>query len=420
MAEGDLVWKYNAGKAIKSGIVVDSNGVIYFGTMYSSGSAKIIALNSDGSLKWSYVDNDAIYSGLALSNDEGTVYAGDDEDYLRAINTNTGNLVWSYTEAFMGGIYAGIIVDDDDNVYFGTGGKGLISVDKDGNFRWRVGDESNSGLAIGKSNTVIYYLDVLAGLREIDLTDGSINWGHQGISWGCYGTGIQIGSDRTIYYGDCSYFFAVNSDGTAKWNFPIANYAGTNNAIGSNENIWFVDLNGGNTKVYVVNSSGSEVWHYDISNWIGSGLAATGLALGSNDVIFAGCHDDKLYALNPNGTLRWTYTAGNIIQSGIAFSPSEDTVYFGCDDGYLYAIESVLCGKISVGDKVFLLPIGNYGGNMVALKSGNASVTDKALIAPLDKQAVRKLAFRNCKSSVNNKVVCAPIGGTKKDLLAVR
>lgn len=79
-----------------------------------------------------------------------------------------------------------------------------------------------------------------------------------------------------------------------------------------------------------------------------------------------------------------------------------------------------VCGKVAIGDKVFLLPIGNYGGNRVALKSDKAALTDKALIAPLDEQAVRKLAFRNCIASVNDKVVCAPIGNSKKDLLAVR
>ena len=79
-----------------------------------------------------------------------------------------------------------------------------------------------------------------------------------------------------------------------------------------------------------------------------------------------------------------------------------------------------LCGKISIGDKVMLCPIGNRYGDIVALKSGKANVLHKALIAPLDNQAVRKLAFRNCKAEQNNKVVCVPLGRMKKKILALR
>ena len=108
--------------------------------------------------------------------------------------------------------------------------------------------------------------------------------------------------------------------------------------------------------------------------------------------------------------------------SAIAGSPS--AIYISYQNSartrLRYAKYVEVCGKIVVGDEVFLLPIGNYGGNMVALKSDNASVTDKALIAPLDEQAVRKLAFRTCTTAVNDKVVCVPISNSKKDLLAVR
>ena len=423
MPEGDLRWKYNVGKDIRSGIITDSNGVIYFGTMWSP---NVIALNPDGSLKWSYApsapDGD-IWGGLALSNDESIVYACDG-NYLRAIYTDTGNEAWSYTDVYLAAQYGSIIVDSNDNIYFANYGAGLVSVDSGGNFRWRVGDESHSGLAIGKTNTVIYYLDVDNGLREIQLSDGSINWTHKGINWGCYGTGVSIDTDGTIYYGDCSYFYAINPDGSRKWSFSVGNYAGINNAIGSNGNIWFGDVNGASSKAIVVTPSGSEVWHYDLPNWIGSGFAANGLALDSNDIVFVGCSDYKLYAINSDGGLRWTYTAGDKIKSGIAFSPSEDTVYFGSDDGYLYAIEEIpappTCGIVAVGDKVLLCPIGNRHGNIVALKSGNAALTDKALIAPLNNQAALKLDFRNCKSKQGDKIICVPMGGAKRNILGLR
>lgn len=424
MVVGGLRWKYNAGKDIRSGIIRDSNGVVYFGTMWASGGANITAVNPDGTEKWTYLGTDGeIWGGLALSNDESIVYACDG-NHLRAIYTSNGNLAWFYTDEDMCTQYGSIIVDSDDNIYLANYCAGLMSVDSGGNFRWRVGSESHSGLAIGKSNTVIYYLEVSEGLREVQLSNGNINWTHQGISWGCYGTGISIDTDGTIYYGDCSYFYAINPDGSRKWSFPVSNYAGINNAIGSNGNIWFGDVAGTNSKAIVVTPSGVEVWHYDLPNWIGSGFAANGLALDSNDIVFIDCFDYKLYAINSDGTFRWSFTTGNRARSGITFSPSEDTVYFGSDDGYLYAIEEIpappTCGIVAVGDKVMLCPIGNRQGNMVALKSGNAAISHKSLITPLNNQAPLKLDFRSCNAKQGDKIICASISRAINNVLGLR
>ena len=290
------VWKYNAGAEIRSEIIADSNGVIYFGT----NSGEVIALNPNGTLKWNYNANDSGYSGIT--------------------------------------------VDENDNIYVGSWCciEGLFSVDYEGNLRWNLsGDECHSAHAIGKSNTVIYYHDVNFGLREVQLSNGNINWVHSGFGVGAYGTGISIADDGTIYYGSSGYFYAINPDGTEKWYFPISGSADTGNAIGSNGNIWFVDINGMSSKVYVVNPSGSEVWHYDMLNWIGPGFAGINLALDSYDIAYIGSYDNNLHAINPTGYLRWNFTAGGDIKSGVLLSADESTIYFGSDDGYLYAITEI-------------------------------------------------------------------------------
>ena len=352
MAEGDLKWRYDTGIPLDSAdIITDSNGVIYFGAAKNFAvNSRIIALNPDGTLKWEFLAPgwDFYYiTGLALSNDESVLFAVDAGSDVYAINTVDGTEKWRYGVQW-GDVeepgLSGIVVDANDNVYVGSWccAEGLFSLDYAGNIRWDLGGtECHSGHAIGKSNTVVYYLDVVAGLREVRLSDGTINWGTQGLSWGCWGTGIAIGDDGTIYYGDCSYFYARNPDGSEKWHFAVGNYAGTNTIIGSNGNIWFADLFGASSKLIVVDPAGVEVWHYDLPDWIASGFAGTGLALDSNDISYIGCSDNKLYAINSDGTLRWTYPTGDNVTSGIAFSPSEDTVYFGSEDGYLYAVEKL-------------------------------------------------------------------------------
>ena len=345
------VWKYDAGAEIQSEIIADSNGVIYFGTGWDVPTVddKIIALNPNGTLKWEFNESWGFWhiTGLALSNDESVVYAADGGNDVYALYTSNGTKKWGYGvnhgDSERPGL-SGIIVDANDNIYVGSWccAEGLFSIDYDGNTRWNLsGDECHSGHAIGKSNTVIYYHDVDFGLREVQLSNGNINWLHPDIWLGSWGTGVSIADDGTIYYGGSDYFYAVNPDGSTKWNFAVGGNPGTNNVIGSDGNIWFVDINGvANTKVFVVTPTGSEVWHVTMPDGVWA-WAGTGLALDSYDIVYVGCYDDNLYAIDPSGYLRWNFTAGGDIRSGILLSADESIIYFGSDDGYLYAITEI-------------------------------------------------------------------------------
>jgi len=417
MAEGDLRWRYDTGSEICSGIVVGSDGVIYFGTDWP---CKIIALNPDGSLKWEYATRNSIWGGLALSNDESVVYGGCNDDYLYGIYTATGLLKFSYDSGYT--IKSGIAVDDNDKIYFGNANE-IQSLNFDGTLNWlRYHGASYSQFSI-RSNYL--YAVVLAGnLYKLNLSDGSEVW-HTTTAASTYGSGVPIAADGTIYFGGLNNIaYAINPDGTTKWSHDAGGNIDSAIGIGSNGNIWFGVTWEVNKVMVLRPSDGALVWDYPLPNLMGSGYDTTGLALDSNDIVYVGCWDNKLYAINSDGSLRWTYTTGNNVESGIAFSPNEDTVYFGSNDGYLYAIEKLpappSCGIVAVGDKVMLCPIGNRYGNTVALKSGKAAVTDKALIASLNNQAALKLDFRNCNAKQNDKVVCVSLNGVKKNILGLR
>ena len=362
----ELSWEYNAGSQISSGIVVGSDGVIYFGDRYDG----IFALNSDGTLKWKYSSIGArVDSGGALSNDESIVYFGGDNSEIYAIYTATGVAKWVYDASPTSYLYSGIVVDSADNVYFGLGDSRAMSVTYGGVLRWSHNksdilpdaDENYAGMLI-VGNYV--YAATYDGLFKYALADGAEQWQHPSLVI-AQGTGISVGIDGNIYYGRSGHFYAINqSTGVEEWNFTLANYACTANVVGSDGNIWFVDCDGATTKLYVLNySTGAEVWHYDIPDWVGSGVSgSTGLALDSNDNAYIGCDDDNLYVIDSSGSLLWTFTAGNDIQSGIAFSPSEDTVYFGSDDGYLYAITTHRFDPShGIYGNVYLLPLYSEG-----------------------------------------------------------
>jgi outer membrane protein assembly factor BamB len=99
-------------------------------------------------------------------------------------------------------------------------------------------------------------------------------------------------------------------------------------------------------------------------------------AIGSDGTIYLGCDDDHLYALNPNGTKKWSYTGGPV-RSSPAIG-SDGTIYFGSVDNKLYALNSDGTKKwnYTTGGDIISSPaigsdgtiyFGSWDGNLYAL-----------------------------------------------------
>ncbi|HEC77975.1 MAG TPA: T9SS type A sorting domain-containing protein [candidate division WOR-3 bacterium] len=78
----------------------------------------------------------------------------------------------------------------------------------------------------------------------------------------------------------------------------------------------------------------------------GGGITWSSPVIGEDGTIYFGSQDGNLYAINPDGTLKWTYGTNGAIQSSPAIG-ADGTIYIGSDDGNLYAIEdSITYGKL--------------------------------------------------------------------------
>ena len=73
-------------------------------------------------------------------------------------------------------------------------------------------------------------------------------------------------------------------------------------------------------------------WRYKTGHHIYSSPA-----IGSDGTIYIGCDNHCLYAINPDGGLKWVYVTGWRILSSPAIG-SDGTIYVGSSDYYLYAI----------------------------------------------------------------------------------
>jgi len=189
---------------------------------------------------------------------------------------------------------------------------------------------NNTNYTLNKSDPI--WPDIFANNQS---TGQSKNLGPQNNStkWvfnssGDNGIGGQtIGADGTIYFTSTSKdngtVYALNPDGTMKWNLTFENLESTiAPTIGDNGLIYIMS----DYEVPVltaINPDGTIRWQYTFKEYESSvasypvigkdGSILVGLNLYDDDTDFA-----KIYSINPNGTLKWSYK----IHRGV-----EDVIY---------------------------------------------------------------------------------------------
>ena len=84
---------------------------------------------------------------------------------------------------------------------------------------------------------------------------------------------------------------------------------------------------------YALNANGSPRWQFATA-----GAIVSSPAIDLDGAIYFGCHDRKLYALGPDGKKRWEFVTGGPIVSSPALD-QDQCLYFTSLDGCLYALK---------------------------------------------------------------------------------
>ena len=178
--------------------------------------------------------------------------------------------------------------------------------------------------------------------RIYDLKLGIYEWTWDGPdepSYSTYNTSGSGGSSRSskldtdeinLFIGSSNKsIFAVNPDGTIKWEYKLNKKIYSNPVIGLNEMVYF---GCDDKKLYALTGNGKKKWEF-----VTGGRIQSAPFIGKEGTIYVGSSDSYLYAINQDGSKKWEFKTGDEIKNSPVVG-SDGTIYVGSSDSYLYAI----------------------------------------------------------------------------------
>ena len=329
--DGTLKWNRTVGdpdeeQTTAFSPVIGENGTIYVGT----DDGDLYAIGPDGALMWKS-DIGVLIEPSGAIDSEGNIWVSTEPMWLYEVGPD-GDLRWSYRGDF--GVGASFPVIGSDGAVYVSLGDSVYSI-KEHRVLWRYQiRDSFSPPAIGADGTIYVWAYDGDSLYAIN-SNGTLKWNHR--TGDSVSAAPAIGPDGTIYLGSADHnLYAINPDGTEKWWFATGDFIASTPAIGPDGTIYVTSAD---SRLYAINPDGTEKWHYSTGN-----MTVSSPAVGADGTIYFGSMDGNIYALNPDGSLKWKYSTEAPISSSPAIGP-DGTVYILSSDGNLYAF-----GPSSTGD----------------------------------------------------------------------
>jgi len=346
VAEQKMLWKFTTNlPPYFSTPVIGNDKTVYFTTgIYYTDKGMLYALSRDGTLKWSFAHNTALFSPVI--GEDGNIYVQDFYNQVLSFSPS-GNPGWTYSQ-FLTHDFENVgqrcpAIGSDGTIYIG--GCGLHALDPvTGTRKWvfSEGATVRSSPSVGSDGTIYIVL------RGSDLTavkaDGTQKWQNKFTDPSeMTFTSPTIDQNGTIYLGAegknqgiyYSIIYAFNPDGTIKWKYPVegGRFVRALPTIDSNGNI-IVTTRANElanpARIISISPGGTKEWDYTIENVHSTpdDIYSTP-AIDNNRLVYFGAETGYLYVLNPNGTLNYKYQLPCAINWSSPTITSDGILYIG-------------------------------------------------------------------------------------------
>ena len=172
-------------------------------------------------LKWVFGTNNSYRYTIPAISADGTVYVGNGDDYLYALDGTTGDQRWVFPTS------GSIIIGSDGTVYVIN--SNIYALDpSSGNQKWVYAAPGiiPGGTVLGNNGKMyiqgggVFALDPFTGNQIWTFKEGASEWM-------TYGSSPAIGSDGTVFAGSTYSFYAIDGDtGSQKWGFTPGSQVG--------------------------------------------------------------------------------------------------------------------------------------------------------------------------------------------------
>lgn len=337
--EPHLRFAFATGGMIKSQVVVDEAGRLWFGTLGPLGTGdapaepgELIALSRRGEVVLRRPLGADVYSTPLVTSER--VYVGSDADRFfsftfageRRFELETGD-----------DADTGATLGPADALYF-TSGRFMWATDRYGTARFRFEAQGKiyTSPAVAADGT-IYIGSQDDHLYAVSPT-GELRWRHRA------GDDIDsspvVGDDGAIFFGaDDRRVHALEPDGTERFSVDVGGYVRAPVALTHDGGI-VAAVMGPRPRVVSLDARTGEVrfsFPLPITESPEMGVLSGPLVDGEGAIYFGG-HDDFVYSLSRTGALRWAFRVEGDVDAPPMLD-ADGTLYIGCDDGRLYAIE---------------------------------------------------------------------------------
>jgi outer membrane protein assembly factor BamB len=305
--DGTLKWTYTAATPLDASPAIGADGTIYassFGVLAGNDSfGYVYAVNPDGTLKWTFQTGFEVETSPAVAAD-GTIYVYCDDGKLYAINPD-GTPKWVLAEGLaFTNERSSPAIGADGTIYFESADGNTYAVNPDGSLKWSFpASDGESSPAIGADGTVYVgssffafcdYCHDVAALFAIN-PDGSLKWFYLNPNYWVLSS-AAVGADGSIYFGDGVSLNALTPDGTLKWEVFTDLDQGFGGSVISSPAIGAdgaVYVGANDNTIYAVNPDGSIKWEFAVAAYIQSSPT-----IGADGTIYMNVDESpRLYAI---------------------------------------------------------------------------------------------------------------------------